>query len=361
MRIETENIKKTENNIAKIINHMPGTLIYRGKKSEPFRLELYAFNSNCCIQETFDSFASFEDYLSKANTLNESIKWVNITGINNVEEIKLAGHYFEINKLILEQILSINNHTICKQNDQYIFNDIQMIYAQNETIQHENISIYMNNAYIVTFQERQGDVFDSVRERIINAKGIIRDSSLGYTYFALIDSMVDNYMNALEILRVDIEEMEALITNLETLNVTDVHDIRKNLMLLKFSINPVDRLFQQLITNPERLGIQYKDYVDSLFEHIKEVQNELLIQKESIDGLFENYMLNNSNDMNSIMTTLTIFSAIFIPLSFLAGVFGMNFTYIPGLSSPNGFFYFLLGCLITTVSMVTFFKIKKWF
>lgn len=361
MKIANENTKKLEYNISKIINHIPGTLIYRGKKSEPFSLELYAFNAKNFIQETFESFAEFENYVARQEHLDESIKWVNITGINNVEEIKLAGRYFDINQLILEQILSINNHTSCKENNQYIFNDIQMIYAHNEKIEHENISIYMNDTYIVTFQERQGDVFDSVRERIRNSRGIIRDSSLGYTYFALIDGLVDNYINALEILRVNIEEMEALITNLETLQVSYVHDIRKKLMLLKFSINPIDRLFQQLMSNPERLGQQYKDYVDSLCEHIKEVQNEVLIQKESIDALFENYMLNNSNDMNSIMTTLTIFSAIFIPLSFLAGVFGMNFTYVPGLSSPNGFFYFLLGCVITTVSMISFFKIKKWF
>jgi len=353
--------KKSELNISKIINHIPGTLIYRGIKTEPFIIEIYAYNNKKCVHKTFQSFESFKVYLSAYDEINEMIKWVNITGIGNIEEIKLAGEYFGINQLVLEQILSITNHTICKQNENYIFNDIQMIFGRDKKIEHENINIYMNDSFIITFQERQGDVFDSIRERIKKNSGIIRSSSLGYTYFAFLDALIDNYINVLGLLKVDIEEMEERITNLEVLNVSVIHEIRKKLMLIKFSVNPIDRLIQELVLSPEFLEFENKKYYDSLLEHTKEVQNELLIQKEVIDALFENYMLNNSNDMNKIMTTLTIFSAIFIPLSFLAGVFGMNFSYIPGISNPQGFLYFVLGCVATTVIMVIFFKIKKWF
>ncbi len=175
------------------------------------------------------------------------------------------------------------------------------------------------------------------------------------------DALIDNYLHVLEHLRVDIEYMEETVTNLEVLAVASIHNVRKQLMLIKFSTNPIEKLIQQLVLDEKVLGSANKDYLESLSDHIKEVQSELLVQKETVAGLFENYMLNNSNDMNSIMTTLTIFSAIFIPLSFIAGVFGMNFEVMPGLSNSMGFYYFIGGCLISAASMIAFFKVKKWF
>jgi magnesium transporter len=356
-----KNPVKQSFDISKIINLVPGTLVYRGVKSEPFSIELYRYNSDNYTIKNFSKFQELKNYLASETDIENPITWINITGINQVEEIEKVGNFFGIIELILEQILSISKHSMCKYTNDYIFNDVQMIYLEDNKINNENISIYKNAEYIITFQERKGDVFDPIRERISHDLGTIRDSDLGYTYFSVLDALIDNYLNVMEMLKLEVVSMEEKVTNLDVLEVTSIHQVRKHFMLIKFSANPIEKLVQQLLSNQNILGINNNVYIESLSDHIKEVQNELLLQKEIVDGLFQNYMLNNSNDMNNIMTTLTIFSAIFIPLSFLAGVFGMNFENMPGLANMNGFYYFIVGCVLTIISMITFFKVKKWY
>ena len=145
------------------------------------------------------------------------------------------------------------------------------------------------------------------------------------------------------------------------MNVKTIHAIKKQLMILKFSAAPIEKMIHTFIEDRQILPLENDQYLLSLQDHIHEVVNELSLQKGYVDAIFENYVLNNSNDMNSVMTTLTIFSAIFIPLSFAAGVFGMNFGSVPALDHPFSFIYFIVGCALTALIMLAIFKRNKWF
>jgi magnesium transporter len=350
------NLKET-----KFKNMIPGTLVYRGNTIQPFHIECYDYDSDYLDFEEFDKT---EDFIKTYSTAEKTdrVKWINITGLNNVEEIRLFSKYFGISDLQLEQVLYISNHSFNEYNNQYIFNDIQMVYAnQQNVILCENISIYKVENIIITFQEKKGNIFNAVRMRLANNEGVIRKEKADYLYYSLLDAITDFYLVVLEIIGNQIELLEEKVVNLEKLDVKNIHEVKKKLMILKLSAIPIEKMVGAFIENEKLLKIDNREYLLNLHGHIKEVVNEIGLQKEYIDALFENYVLNNSDEMNSTMTTLTIFSAIFIPLSFLAGVFGMNFTQIPGLDNPHAFTYFLIGCGCTTVLMLTFFKIKKWF
>jgi magnesium transporter len=354
------NIRKTLNNIG-IKNLVPGTMVYRGTSKEPFQINFYCYNGDKVVSETFSDMESFIDYESSNELTKDMTCWINITGINHLAEMSNTGDYFGISKLVMEHIVNISNHSVNILEPDYIFNSVQMVHFKSNKVINENISIYMKEKLIITFQERPGDVFDGIRQRIENAEGIVRTKGPEYLYFALFDALADSYLDVIRKLEADVESLEEKITRLEKINVKDIHEIRKILMIIRFSASPVERFMQTLLGEKEFLGSVGKLYMESLDSHLKEVMNEQALQKETVDSLFENYVLNNSNRMNEIMTVLTIFSAIFIPLSFVAGVFGMNFLNIPGLSNKFSFLYFLIGCGVSAGGMLLFFKLKKWF
>ncbi len=352
-------IGKQTQNLERFINIVPGTLVYRGSNKESFKIEMTLFNDTLYRTNTYDSSLVLER--STDFKEDQCIHWLNITGIANVEEIKTIGRLYDIDPLVLEQILTITKHGIYQKREDYVFNDLQMIRWQNDDFYYENIGIYMAGNCVITFQEREGDVFDSVRDRLEKDYGKIRDQEVTYTYFCLLDAIVDNYLHVLEQLKRRIEGLEErMIEGLNPKN-QEMLTLKKHLMILRLSASPLDDLMEILTEEEGANWERYHSYFESLATNVRMVVNELTLQRETVDSIYEHYMMTNANDMNSVMTTLTIFSAIFIPLSFVAGVFGMNFNYIPGLDQSGGFFYFIGGCIATAFIMVGFFKWRKWF
>ena len=342
-------------------NLIPGTLIYRGRIKQGFSIDLHYYDESELIERKFETALAFESFDIDKNSFRGKVKWINVTGLWNIEEIKSIGKYLEIPPLLLEQILNISNHSINRSGEGYLFNSIQMVYSENGAIKNEYISIFKNREVLVTFQEKPGDIFDDIRLRINQDKGLVRKASLDYLYFCLLDALGDNYLSVTEKLQPRIEEIEDRIIRGNKIKIHVIHELRKILTILDFSSEPIGNFIHMLNAKKTLLDMPDETYLESLDIHIKEAIDGIELQKDTVDNLFENYILNNSNNMNQIMTVLTIFSAIFIPLSFLAGVFGMNFDYLPGLENKMGFFYFLIGCVVTAGGMLAFFKIKKWF
>lgn len=344
-----------------IKNLVPGTLIYKGSSIEPFSIECIKYDKKHTSKQLY---TSSNDFL-KDHTIEEeagSVRWISVTGINHVDEIKVFSSAFEISNLIMEQVLYISNHSVNQYSEEFIFNDVQKVYRNNENhIINENISLFKRGSTIITFQERKDSVFQEVRERIRSKEGKIRNQSTNYLYYCLIDAMIDFYLDGLTVIGKEIELLEEKVVNIENVDVKNIHSIKKQLMVVKFSATPIEKMINKFIEDPKILPLDNEQYLLTLHGHIREVINELGLQKDYVDALFENYVLNNSNEMNSVMTTLTVFSAIFIPLSFVAGVFGMNFASVPGIDNPFAFVYFLAGCGLTAGFMLLLFKIKKWF
>lgn len=346
--------------VGKMINMIPGTLVYKGIKKEALAIERMAFNEGLYDYELHQSCdPEFEAKIKGYG--KDTVQWINVTGISNTGEIGKIGQVFSIGQMLLEQILDVSKHSLYKVTDQYVFSDFQMIYMKDGVIINETLSIYLSDTILVTFQERKGDVFESIRDRIRDNEGYIRSEDTIYTYFCILDALVDHYISVLEKMKSDIERLELKLMESETLDNKELHLLRKEILIIRLSAMPIEKLIQEILATPQAGFQKHKKYFDSLAHHVKFTLNEVALLKDSLDSLYENYMVTNANDMNRVMTILTIFSAIFIPLSFAAGVFGMNFETIPGLNNPLAFLYFIIGCGLTALMMLVFFKRNKWF
>lgn len=345
----------------KITNLVPGTLVYKGNSNEDFTIQVLEYTELACGQDTYNSTEEFfKEHINLES--QDKVMWINIIGINHIEEIRKFSQRLNISNLIMEQVLHISNHSTNQYSEEFVFNDIQKIYlSDDKEFVSENISLFKRNNIVITFHERNDSIFEDIRNRLLDNEGNLRRQSSNYLYYSLIDAITDYYLVTLEAIGREIERLEEKVVNVEDVNIKNIHMIKKQLMILKFSAGPIEKMINSLIENPKILPLENPQYLLNLQGHIKEVVNDIGLQRGYIDSLFENFVLNNSNDMNRVMTTLTIFSAIFIPLSFAAGVFGMNFENIPGLNNPLAFLYFLVGCGLTAVSMLVFFKVNKWF
>lgn len=346
--------------INRAINRMPGTLVYKGIKKEEFAIQRISYNKQAYKVDSYTSCkGKFECDVEKEPV--DLIQWINVTGLNNIEELRELGNYFHISPIILEQVLDVSKQSIYRLTTEYVFNNLQMVYLQDNRITNESVSIYMVGNILITFQERQGDIFESIRLRIENNEGYIRNEGCFYSYFCILDALVDHYLNVLEKIKTDVEKMELDLMEDQALDNKELHVLRKEILIIRLSAAPMEKLIQGLIDMENEAIYHQKKYFELLGQNIKHTMLEVETLKESVDNLYENYMMTNANNMNHIMTILTVFSAIFIPLSFIAGVFGMNFKNIPGLDNPLAFVYFLVGCGVTVLVMLVMFKYKKWF
>lgn len=341
----------------------PGTLSYEGKyKDVLFHGETIKYNDTGIEINTFQNFDELLKLLNDNNHNSSEIMWINVIGLSNVEAIEAIGNHFKITKLQLEDIVHVSRHNKIDIQDRKFFSINQMIYLKDGELKTENLSIFFTKNNIITFQEIDGDVFDSIRERIKKNTGLVRRQKSEYLCYLLFDALVDNYLLVLNKIAYSVDLIEESIIDNQDANLNEVYNIKKQLLLLKTAMYPLLGI-KELLKNDEMaiMSKEMEPYLNDLKDHIDQLSNEINIEREIVNNLFETHMLNVSNDMNKIMTTLTIYSAIFIPLSFMAGVFGMNFKVIPGLESPMGFYVFVGGCISLSTAMVAFFKWKKWF
>jgi magnesium transporter len=337
------------------INHPPGTFVYTGEyKEQKTILSLISYNEENASEEV----------ISELNDIfaNEKICWLNITGFNDLNIIKKAGETFNINDLMMEDILNVNHRSKIELEDNKLFAILKMVYVKNEKIVHEHISILVTNGFLITFQESEGDVFDSLRERIKTGKGNVRKLKIDYLFYAMVDAVVDHYYSALSIIEYDIDEIEELVINLDKKVMDRIYSLKKELIFLRSSILPLRDIIKNIME--EDVGIindVTKVYYKDLNDHLTEISDKLMLCRELTNSLNEAYSSNINNNMNKVMTILTVFSALFIPLSFLTGFFGMNFSIFPGIDYKYGVHVFIVSCLVISGFMIRFIKKKRWF
>lgn len=336
---------------------VPGHLYYTGDKKESVKIEIISYDDKNYEQEIFEieRLKEIEDKFEKID--KKSVVWINVFGLHNIGLVKYFGELLDIPNLHLEDALNIGERPKINIDKDYTFLLLNMI-KKEEDIIYEQISVFSKDNTIITFQEMEGDVFDPVRDRISNNKGTIRSKDKDYLFYALLDVILDNYFvfmmnieNSIEIL-----EEEAMINEEDDL-LKDIYYFKKELVKLRNSILPMKDIIKTLKDNASN---EDDKYYEDLYDHIYFMIDSLNVFREMINGIYEIYISNISNRMNKIMTVLTLFSAIFIPMTFLAGVYGMNFKYIPGLDNQSSFPIFVVVCIGIFSVMIFYFRRKKW-
>lgn len=338
----------------------PASLVYGGeKKQEEVFINLITYDESEFLEERIE-LSQLQDHLN----LQKKVIWIDVVGLHDIALLEQIGKLFGIHKLTLEDILSVEQRPKMEVFDEYIFATLKMIQCNSpeSPITEEQVSFLMEKNILITFQEKAGDVFQFVRDRLLDQKRPIRHRGTDYLLYALLDAVIDNYFSVMENIGERIENLESqamLEPGKETLNALylqrrEMMDLRRTVYPLREVIGAFDKYAEHKIS-PE-----VRPFIRDLYENTIQVIETMEVFRDMSSGVLDLYMNSLSNRMNNVMKVLTIISTIFIPLSFVAGVYGMNFEYMPELSSRNGYFYVLGGMGIAAVGMLIAFRIKRW-
>ena len=281
-----------------------------------------------------------------------------------VEIIEKIGTYFGIHSLILEDIMNTGQRPKMEDFEDYIFVVVKMIYydEKDNEIKAEQVSLLLGSNFVISFQEKEGDVFNPIGERTREAKGRIRKMKADYLAYALVDTIIDHYFIVLEKLGEKIEGMEEdLVTNPTPETLQDIHILKRELIFLRKSIWPLREVVSRLERGESQLihestGIYLRD----VYDHTIQVIDTIETFRDMVSGMLDVYLSIVSNRMNEVMKVLTIIATIFIPLTFIAGIYGMNFKHIPELEWHWGYPISLSVMGAIGMSMVVYFRRKKW-
>jgi len=291
------------------------------------------------------------------------ITWVNVDGLKTLDIVEIGTH-MGFHPLIQEDIVNTLQRPKLDEYDDHVFFVLKMITYNKETeeIEIEQISLILGDHYIVSFQEAPGDCFDAVRQRIRDNKGIIRKMGADYLAYTLIDMVVDGYFTVLEKIGDRVEEIEDELVvdpRIETLH--DIYDMKRKMIAVRKSVWPL----REVISRLDKLGSSKfrentRPYIRDVYDHTIQVIDAIETYRDLLSGMLDIYLSSISNKMNQIMQVLTIIGTIFIPLTFLAGIYGMNFRYMPELEWRNAYPVLWLIMITITAVMILFFKRRRW-
>lgn len=338
----------------------PGTLIHIGeRKAENIRLSIIDYDEKGLEEKELKTIEESFIYKDKP-----SITWINIDGLHDVEIIAKIGNEFDLHPLIMEDILHTNQRPKMEDFENYLFIVIRMLYydkTENEIIS-EQLSLILWKNLVISFQESSGGIFEPVKERLRKDKGRIRKMGPDFLLYALMDTVVDNYLIVLENINERVEELEEeLISRPEPGTLEAIHNFKRELIFLKKSLWPLRDLIGILERGESEL-IQEKTtvYFKDVYDHTIHMIDTVETYRDLVSGMMEVFLTSISNKMNEVMKMLTIIATIFIPLTFIAGVYGMNFNYMPELSWRYGYFMALLIMLLVGIVMLIWFKRKNF-
>ncbi|WP_300392473.1 magnesium/cobalt transporter CorA [Fusobacterium sp.] len=339
----------------------PGTILYTGNKiNKEVSMELYSFDGNKVSRRKIEK----DENLSILNEKGK-LNWLNIDGLHDADLINKIGEELNINSLVLEDLANVNQRVKIEVWENYIFIVLKLteLNPKNKNIEYKQISFILGENYLLTFQEGNDKIFDALRKRIELPNSKIFYRGIGYLAYAMIDIIVDNYFVILDFLEEKIDGLERKILNEFSDKLAEkILKLKSELSYLKKGIYPIREISAKFQSEDviSYFGIKNKMYLSDLHDHGITICDILETMTSRTSELFQLYYSILSNDMNNVMKVLAIISTIFMPLSFLAGLYGMNFKYIPELNYQYGYFILLGIMVVLVVGMFIIFKKKKW-
>lgn len=338
----------------------PGTLVHIGEqKAEKVRMTVLDYDEAHFQEKEIETVQECFPFKDKP-----TVTWVNADGLHQVEVLELLGDCFGLHPLVLEDILNTDQRPKMEDFSDYIFVVLKTFdyNDQSDELEPEQISLILGPSFVLSFQEREGTVFNPIRERIRNGQGRIRKMGADYLAYALLDSIVDNYFIVLEKVGEKIEFLEEeLVTKPTPDTLQTIHNLKREMIFLRKSVWPLREIIGGLEREEaslirESTGIYLRD----VYDHTIQVMDTIETFRDMISGMLDIYLSSVSNRMNEVMKVLTIIATIFIPLTLIAGIYGMNFQYMPELGWRWGYPMVWLVMLVIGALMLVYFRRKKW-
>lgn len=349
-------IKNTTNKIGQ----PPGVLIYTGKHyAEGVEVTAFGYSEHTLEEK---KISSLEDIIA-FRALHTTI-WVNIDGLHDIVLIEQICSYFQVHALTIEDILHPEQRPKVEEADGYIYVVLKMLRyeGKEQMINAEQVSLVLGNNFLLSFQEKPGDTFDSVRNRLKVGKGKIRRNGADYLMYALMDTIVDHYFLVLEKGGDLLEEVEeVLMTNASKSTLHTLYTLKREMLSIRRMVWPLREVIYKLEREEFKLIKKSTHiYLRDIYDHVIQVIDTVETIRDMLASMFDLYQSTQSNRMNAIMKVLTIISTIFIPLTFIVGVYGMNFRYMPELDWQYGYPAIWGMMLVMVLGMFVFFKRKGW-
>lgn len=338
----------------------PDELIFRGeKKINQVLLRIIDFDANNLNEDSIETVKEISKYSDK-----NTVTWLNIDGLHNLEIMNEITSSFNLDSLVIAEVLNTDARPKIIDYDNCTLITIKMLQHNNETnsIIVENLSLILTKSVLITFQERKGDVFEPVRERIRKQKKRIRNGGTDYLTFALLDIVVDNYLYVISLLGEKIETLEEnLLVNPNQLVIGEINNYKRELNFFRKNIKPA----KEMIFTLAKMESEFIS--ESTYIHFKELQDNISQASDSSDSYREIlsdqlniYHTTISSKLNDIMKFLTVFSVIFIPLTFIAGIYGTNFDNVPELHYKYSYYIMWAVIVFIAIAMLIYFRKKKW-
>ena len=356
-------------NRSKKLGKPPGTLIFVGdQKIERQEINLIEYNETEFNEMKDTKF----DYMKGKLSLETDnlTNWIDIIGLHGVENVEKVGSLFELHPLTLEDILNTDQRPKLEEYPNYIYIVIKLISYDTDISQVvvEQMSLVLGKGYLITFQEQKTRTFIELKERIRNKKGKITSYGPDYLAYSIIDVIVDNYFTVLEKLGEDIEDLEEeLVINPKSDTIQSIHQFKREMIALRKSVWPLREVITRLMREDSNFVDQRTDlYLRDVYDHTIQVIDTIETYRDLLSGMLDIYLSSMSNRMNEIMKLLTLIGTIFIPLSFITGLYGMNFSHdasplnMPELYWPFGYVYVWIVMLSVVFTMLFYFRRKKW-
>ena len=338
----------------------PGTVMYLGeKREETVKIKVMDYDQHHLEEKEVGSIA---DCLPFQHT--DTVSWINITGIHDMATIEALGEQFNLHPLLLEDVVNTEQRPKIDDFEDYLFIVMKMIYPARyeHSVTHEQISLILGPKTVITLQEFEEDFFEPLRERIRKGKGRIRSKGTDYLAFALIDVVVDNYFHLLEETGEQTETLqEKVISDPTPVVLQEIHDLKKEMIYLRKSVWPLREIINSLIRGDFKLITEDINlYLKDVYDHTIQVIDNIETYRDMLSSMMDIYLSSVSNKMNEIMKVLTTIATIFMPMTFLAGLYGMNFKYMPELEIKWAYPAFWVVIILIFIMMVMWFKRKKW-
>lgn len=338
----------------------PGTLVHTGeKKTEIPQITILDYNEQGFREE---KFTSLDQCL--AFKTSPGVTWLNVDGLHRIDILEKLGECLGLHPLVLEDILSTDQRPKLEDYGDYLYVVLKMLYldeASNE-VATEQISLVLGNGFVLSFQEKEGDVFTAIRQRIRSGKGQIRKYGADHLLYSLLDAVVDNYFIILEKIGDRVEALEEeLVASPSAATLQRIHVLKREMIFLRKAVWPLREVISTLERDASPLfSASARIYLRDVYDHTIHVVDSVETYRDLLSGILDIYLSSISNRINTEMRLLTIFATIFMPLTFIAGVYGMNFKHMPELELRWGYPAALALMATVGVGLAVYFRRKKW-
>ncbi|HXH19111.1 MAG TPA: magnesium/cobalt transporter CorA [Chitinophagales bacterium] len=338
----------------------PGSLVYIGpERTHKPKITLFNYTPERYIEKTVDSIEECLPFKDE-----KSVTWVNVDGVHYVELIEKIGSIFELHPLLLEDVVNTHQRPKMDEFDDHLFMVLRMLTYDEEKkcIASEQVSIVLSKKFVISFQEDEGDLYDPIRARIRDNKSRIRDFGTDYLVYRIMDVTVDHYFVLMEKLGEKIEHLEEKVLHHPPQTILEeIQNLKKDLILMRRSVYPLREVLAALTRDDNKLILKKtQKFIRDVHDHTVQVIETLEMFRETVNGLKEAYHSHINIEMNKTIQTLTIITTVFIPLSFIASIYGMNFKYMPELESHYGYPAVIVVMACVAILMMIFFRRRKW-